>query len=340
MKFIVWFGDAPSHEPICASVWGGAFNITRATAITDLKSAPFITSTQPNGIAVLGVSVSSGPGLDAASTDGYPGCPSNGATGQATAITTATGGSLSVGIDPSTVATTILNALLTAIQIKNVSLVPSGAIAPFVTSITPAGGYGPLNPLLPHTLTFDLAFERNSETCSLRDQVYTGSIDVVADNVVVARKPTKITIPKCRYHYVAKFVCGVNESPNEGCSPVLSGRYATEINIYNGYCSDAVIEKHITPVVLRGEALGREPRFVKEMALDKITLPSHAATMDDCCRFAELLKQPVTSNGPLTIGFLEIISDVPLTVTAVYTATGLKDGDVSIEVEQIHGISR
>ena len=22
-KFIVWFGDAPSHEPICAAVWGG-----------------------------------------------------------------------------------------------------------------------------------------------------------------------------------------------------------------------------------------------------------------------------------------------------------------------------
>ena len=151
----------------------------------------------------------------------------------------------------------------------------------------------------------------------------------------MARKPTKVTIPKCRYHYVAKFVCGVNEASGERCSPVRSGRYSTEINIYNGHCSDAVIEKHITPVVLNGEPIGREPRVAKEVARDKIKLPPHTATMDDCCRLAELLKQPVTSNGPLLIGFLEIISDVPLTVTAVYTAAGLRDESVSIDVEQI-----
>lgn len=341
MKFIVWFGDAPGHEPVCGPIWGGAFNITRTTVIADLKSAAFVTAIQPNGLAALAVSVNTGPGLDAASTGTYAGCPSDGLTGQATAITAATGGSLSVGINPSNVATTILNALKAAIAIKNVSLVPSGAIAPFVTSITPAGGYGPLDPTKPHTLTFDLVFERNFEMCSLRDQVFTGSIDVVADHVVVARKPTKITIPKCHYHYVVKFVCGVNEVPGEACSPVRSGRYSTEINIYNGYCSDALIEKRIVPVVLKGEAIGREPRIGKQMAEDRIVLPPFTATMDDCCRLAELLKQPVTSNGPLTIGFLEIVSTVPLTVTAVYTATGLKNDDaVSIDVEQIHEIRR
>jgi hypothetical protein len=338
MKFIVWFGDAPGHEPICPSVWGGSSNITRATVITDLTS--ITTPKQPHGIAVLGISVSSGPGLDAASTGGYAGCPSNGLPGQATDITTATSGSLSVGINPSNVATTILNALINAIQIQNVNLVPSGAIAPFVTSITPAGGYGPLDPTQPHTLVFDIVFERGFERCSLRDQVFTGSIDVVMDHVVVATKPTKITIPKCRYHYVVKYVCGVNDVPAEGCSPVRSGRYSTEINIYNGYCSEAVIEKHVIPVVLKGEAIGREPRVAKEMARDKIVLPPNTATMDDCCRLAELLKQPMTSNGPLTIGFLEIVSTVPLTVTAVYTAAGLRDDAVSIEVEQIHEICR
>src|SRR5947199_5518875 len=30
-KFIVWFGDAPGHEPICKAVWSGPFDITRAT---------------------------------------------------------------------------------------------------------------------------------------------------------------------------------------------------------------------------------------------------------------------------------------------------------------------
>ncbi|HSS78808.1 MAG TPA: vWA domain-containing protein [Thermoanaerobaculia bacterium] len=331
LRFIVWFGDAPSHEPICASVWGGLFSIDRLRVGNDLHS---------NGITVLAISVNSGPGLDAASSGGYPGCPSTGPAGQATAITTATSGSLTVGVNPGAVANAILNALLTAISIHNVSLVPSGAIAPFVTSITPAGGYGPLDPTKPHTLKFDIVFERNFETCSLRDQVFTGSIDVVADHVVIAKKPTKITIPKCRYHYVAKFVCGVNEVPGEGCSPVRSGRYSTEINIYNGYCSEAVIEKRVVPVVLKGEPIGREPRVAKEMARDRIVLPPFTATMDDCCRLAELLHQPVTSNGPLTIGFLEIVSTTPLTVTAVYTATGLKDDDVSIDVEQIHEIRR
>jgi hypothetical protein len=332
LRFIVWFGDAPSHEPICAPIWGGGFNITRATVITDL---------QAQSIAVLAISVNSGlgsTGLDGASTGGYVNCPSNGLSGQATTITTATGGSLSLGVNPSAVANAILNALITAISIQNVNLVPSGAIAPFVTSITPAGGYGPLDPTKPHTLKFDLVFERNSEMCSRRDQVFTGSINVVADHVVVAKKPTKITIPKCRYHYVAKFVCGVNEVPDERCTPVRPGRYATEINIYNGYCSEAVIEKRVTPVVLNGEAIGREPHFGKEMARDRIVLPPFTATMDDCCRLAELLKQkPV---GPLTIGFLEIVSTVPLTVTAVYTATGLKDDAVSIDVEQIREVRR
>lgn len=333
MKFIVWFGDAPGHEPICASVWGGPGNITRATAIAALKSVT--TPNQPNGIAVLGISVTGGPGLDAPSAGGYPGCPSTGPAGQATDITTATGGSLAVGVDPATVAATILAALIKAIQIKNVNLVPVGAIAPFVTSITPAGGFGPLDPTKEHKLVFDVVFERGFERCSLRDQVFHGFINVVMDKVVVAKKPTKITIPKCRYHYTVKFVCGVNEVPKEGCSPVRSGRYATEINIYNGHCSEATIEKIVTPVVLKGEPIGREPRVAKRMAKDKIKLPPQTATMDDCCRLAELLKLPMNLNGPLLIGFLEIISDVPLTVTAVYTASGLRDESVSIDVEQI-----
>ena len=333
LKFIVWFGDAPGHEPICGPVWGGGFDITRATVITALTSVT--TPQQPNGIAVLAISVTGGSGLDAASSGGYPGCPSNGLASQATDITTATDGSLSVGINPSDVANAILNALINAIQIQNVNLVPSGAIAPFVTSITPAGGYGPLDPTKPHTLVFDVVFERGSESCALRDQVFTGSINVVMDHAVVAKKPTKITIPKCRYHYVVKYVCGVNETPGEKCSPVRPGRYSTEINIFNGYCSEAKIEKHVVPLVLRGRVLGREPRVAKERARDEILLPPRTATMDDCCRLAELLDQPVTSDGPLNIGFLELVSTAPLTVTAVYTATGLRDDSVSIDVEQI-----
>jgi len=40
---------------------------------------------------------------------------------------------------------------------------------------------------------------------------------------------------------------------------------------------------------------------------------------------------------PLTIGFLEIVSPVELSITAVYTATDAASNAISIDVEQIEG---
>jgi hypothetical protein len=88
--------------------------------------------------------------------------------------------------------------------------------------------------------------------------------------------------------------------------------------------------------MLAGAAAGREPRVAGVRAEDKITLPPHTATMDDCCRIAELLLgAPAAGPAALTIGFLEITADADLAVTAVYTTSGLKSGGVSIAVEQI-----
>ncbi len=333
VKFIVWFGDAPGHEPICAAVWGGPYNIDRTAVINRLRSVT--APNQTTGIAVLAISVTGASGLDAASSGGYSGCPSNGLAGQATSITTATGGSLSAAVNPGAVAATTLAALIKAVEIKNVSLVPSGAIVPFVTSIIPAGGFGPLDPTKEHKLVFVVTYERGSERCSLRAQVFEGAFHVVMDKVVVAKRPTKITIPKCRYHYVVKFVCGLSTVPKGGCSPVQTGRYSTEINIYNSHCSEAVVTTYVTPVVLKGEPIGRAPVAAEEMARDKFTLQPHAATMIDCCNLAELLKLSMTPDDPLLIGFVEIVSEEPLTVTAVYTAASLQDESVSIDVEQI-----
>src|SRR5947209_11151659 len=51
MKFIVWFGDAPSHEPICNAVWSGPFPIDRAKVISELGPlSVWATSIQPKGI--------------------------------------------------------------------------------------------------------------------------------------------------------------------------------------------------------------------------------------------------------------------------------------------------
>ncbi len=143
-------------------------------------------------------------------------------------------------------------------------------------------------------------------------------------------------MPNQLFSYSVKFVCGTQPEPGpkvpHACTPVRPGTYATEINIYNYNRQTAEIKKLFVPVVLSGEPIGREPRVAKVHGEDKISLPQHTATMDDCCRIDEVLKLPA---GLLTIGFLEIISTVELSVTAVYTATDLKSNSLSIDVDQI-----
>src|SRR5262249_40969380 len=159
-----------------------------------------------------------------------------------------------------------------------------------------------------------------------------GSLNVVADGTVVAQKKVEIRVPACckkrRYSYSVKYVIGIQEP--EECNiklPVNTGNYTTEINIHNYQRKEAVIEKHIVPVILKGEAIGREPRYAQVLANDKIVLPAHTATMDDTYRLAQLLyKNDPNCKIPLSIGFLHIISNIRLSITAVYTSAGLKEG--------------
>jgi hypothetical protein len=104
LPVIVWFGDAPSHDPICASVTGGATDVTEASATAALQAA---------GAKVIAVSTTSGPGLDDdPGTAGYgTGCSGTGSAGQAGRITAATGGLSFSGVDPDGVADAILSGL-------------------------------------------------------------------------------------------------------------------------------------------------------------------------------------------------------------------------------------
>lgn len=132
------------------------------------------------------------------------------------------------------------------------------------------------------------------------------------------------------------FVCGVEPECACACGPVRPGSYATEINIYNHNAEKVAIRKYVVPVVLAGAPAGREPRVVGRRAEDAIVLPPHSATMDDCCRLAELLLgAPAQGALPLTVGFLEIVSPVELSVTAVYTASSPNANSISIDVDQI-----
>jgi len=136
--------------------------------------------------------------------------------------------------------------------------------------------------------------------------------------------------------YSVKFLCGEQKDDCCGCAPVRPGRYSTEINIHNPSSKQAPVLKRAIPLVLAGAVTGREPRFKEPTTLELIRLPAHNATMDDCCRLTELLLgAPPAGPVPLTLGILEIISTVELSVTAVYTATGGGGGAPSIEVNQI-----
>lgn len=326
-RIIVWFGDAPSHDPICTAV-SGQPTVTEASATGKLVA---------QSITVLAISTAN-PGLDDNPGPGYGACGPGGLAGQGTRISTQTGGAFVSGINPATIVNTIINLVTGAIgAIQNVKLVPSPTVAGFITSITPAGGFGPLAGDHDHTLTFDVKF--HGIFCKPDQQVITGTIDVVADGVVVTSKKVQITIPPCAprlFIYAVKFVCGVQPECGCECTPVQPGRYATEITIHNYSLKEVEVLKRLVPVVLSGAPVGREPRIAKARADDKIVLPAQTATMDDCCRITELfLGASPAGPTPVTIGFLEITATAELAVTAVYTTSGLNSGGVSIEVEQI-----
>ena len=329
-RIIVWFGDAPGHDPICTAVSGLPLPITEASVTAKLVA---------EGIAVLAISTAN-PGLDddpKLSATGYVAkCgPPGGAPGQGTRVANATGGAFV------SLAGNIVNTIISLVSgavgsIQNVKLVPSPPIAPFVTSISPAAGYGPLSGDQDHVLKFDVTFT-GTAPCTFKDQIFTGTLDVVADGNVVAAKKVQITVPACSVVYSVKFVCGEQAECGCECAPVQPGRYATEINIHNYSLKEIQVVKRFIPVVLAGAPNGREPRVATVRAEDKIVLPPQTATMDDCCRIATVLfggdaPRPM----PLTIGLLEITASAELAVTAVYTTSGLEHGSgVSIRVEQI-----
>ncbi len=324
-RIIVWFGDAPGHDPVCSSI-SGAPSVTEASGIANLVH---------QGITVLAISTAA-PGLDGdprVAAGGYVATcgPPEGTPGQATRIAAATGGKLAVGVNATTIVDTIISLVTGAVsQIKNVRLTPSPTIAPFVASISPASGYGPLYG--DRTLTFDVRFV--GPACRSTDQVANGSLDVIADGAIVAAKSVQIAVPACRFIYVVKVICGAQADCGCGCEPLAPGRYATVVSFHNYSRAPVDVVKRFVPLALAGAVIAREPNSVGVWGEDRISLPAQAATFDDCCRFAEVvLGEAPQASVPLTIGFLEITASAEIAVTAVYT-TGAVDavGGVSVEV--------
>ena len=167
----------------------------------------------------------------------------------------------------------------------------------------------------------------------------TGAATLIATNNVdyglafaPEEKPAKLT------SYSVKFVCGLQESGELRDGMVRPGIYATEINIHNYHDTRVEVRKHILPVVIKGKARGREPRYVRVQAQDAIVLPPNTATMDDSFRLAELLYgSPPPQPLPLTIGYLEIVSTRPLAIDAVYSVSDRAGRTVAVDVERVEG---
>ena len=138
-RILVWFGDAPGHDPS-----GGA---TEASAIAALNT---------NGVKVEAISLTSGPGLNAAC--GGADCTAN----QGNRVTAATGGALVSGIATAGVVAAINAAISTAVSnYTSVCLSPVGN-GTAVTVTVPACITGTFDRSIDRTFTFNVTFTDNT----------------------------------------------------------------------------------------------------------------------------------------------------------------------------------
>ena len=162
-----------------------------------------------------------------------------------------------------------------------------------------------------------------------------------ADGLTLLEKLGKIpAAAEGLFTYSVKIVCG-KQTETCGCcvAGARPGLYATEVNIQNLNLGTARVVKFVQPLIHMGAVLAREPDVTDPITIPKrqvedLILPPLAATMDDCCRIAEMLPAP-SGETPLTIAILSIVSQLELSVSAVYTANPLSGDGISIDVEYI-----
>ncbi|MDF5729783.1 MAG: hypothetical protein PUP92_17680 [Rhizonema sp. PD38] len=196
-RLIVWFGDAAGHDAVCKAISRLSYDITEASVTAKLVA-------QKITVLALSLKSSGAPaGLDdnpkpaPGSENGYqPYCSDPGGTvGQGTRITKATAGKLVQGVSADTIVERIAAELAAQITvIGNVSLVASGATAPFVQAIAPVAGYSSLSRDQDHELAFDVSW-LGTVAATSEAQVFNGSLDVVADGETIGGKTVKITVP-------------------------------------------------------------------------------------------------------------------------------------------------
>ena len=189
-RLVVWIGDAPGHDPVCASFTGYASDLTQADATNALSAADI-------GIVALSVGMNNLDGTE--NNKDYP-CPNVAVAGQATSIVknASQPGSLSSGISAPQIVNTIVNQVTTATISNDVCATANGAVAPLVTISAPAGPlhcYTSVDGTIDQSLAFDVTF--SGAPCEDVEQIIFGTLDFTVNGEVVATKTVELRVPPC-----------------------------------------------------------------------------------------------------------------------------------------------
>jgi len=153
------------------------------------------------------------------------------------------------------------------------------------------------------------------------------------------RDPVVVAPPirhRTAFHYMTTFICGTESGECCACAPMVPGRYATAVTLYNPTPKDAKISLAVLPTTLAGATSSRWPEMAEKRASDKIVLKPGSATTIDCCAIGEmLLGAPPPANGATTYGLLAIESSALIDVSATFTVVSTEGTSVSIDVERV-----
>lgn len=208
-RIIVWFGDSPGHDPICALFNGlgvPTFDLTE-----QLATEALLASGPLGGTTVIAIGTTSSPSVYPFSLNDDPNksvfdyyapplvnfCTPTGTPGQANRIAAATNGISTVIVDPSTITATILETLANVLIAADVGCEAGPALLPFVKSITPPL-YDDL--ALPHDPTaqvcVDFTIELEGPPCG-DSFLANGELTVLLNGMPLDAKPVQVLQPQC-----------------------------------------------------------------------------------------------------------------------------------------------
>lgn len=187
-RILVWFGDAPGHDAD-----GGS---TEASATAALVGA---------GIQVEAINITTfsylGFDLDTCTSSTYCGSSSEGGpatSGQATRITTATGGNLHTGTNDSAIVSVIQNAITTAIDTYTVVGLDISEAPAGVSVVADPDISGMFDRSIERTFDFDVTFTGvtpGTYDFSIYGTVDGGRIGTETDSIVVSGGPAAVPEP-------------------------------------------------------------------------------------------------------------------------------------------------